>query len=156
MDAKAPITQCTKLVNDKRCILVSSHRGLCVEPIPRTDMSDVIRYRVMSDKHAEAQEKIEVLETLVEIAMDTLDWISTTTEGTPKEPFLSIHRRAGVAMRAINIAGAAKGTRAVEERLHAVDVWVHMHATVDHACGECRALLRATADQALKDIKHEA
>jgi hypothetical protein len=109
MDDKTRITQCTKLINDKRCILVSGHRGTCVEPVPRTDMSDVIRYRLVSDNYDAAQEKIEVLETLVEIAMDTLDWISTTTEGTPKEPFLSIHRRVGVAMQAINIAGVAKG-----------------------------------------------
>lgn len=115
MDDKTQITQCEKLVNDKQCVLVAGHRGVCVEPEPRTDMSDVIRYRVMSDRHAAAQEKIEVLETLIEIAMDTLDWVSTATEGAPKEPLLSIHRRVGVAMQSINIADVAREKRSVQD-----------------------------------------
>src|SRR3954452_12215071 len=120
MDTKEQITQCEKLVNGKRCVLVSGHRGTCVEPIPRTDMSDVIRYRLASDNHAAAQEKIEVLETMLDIAMETLDWVSTATEGTPKEPFLSIHQRVAVAMHAINLADIARGK----------------HSMQDHPCNE--------------------
>jgi hypothetical protein len=115
MNDKTQITQCTKLINGKRCVLVSGHRGTCVEPIPRTDMSDVIRYRLASDNHAAAQEKIEVLETLVEIAMETLDWVSTVTEGTSKEPFLTIHRRVAVAMQAINLADIARGEHSMQD-----------------------------------------
>ncbi len=40
--------------------------------------------------------------------MTTLDWVSTSTEGTPKQPFLEIHRRVGEQMRQLNAWRAAR------------------------------------------------
>lgn len=59
MTDSTAVRQCDLLVADERCVLVLGHRGDCVEPWPGTDMSDVIRYRVLADKYAAAQEVVD-------------------------------------------------------------------------------------------------
>lgn len=46
----------------------------------------------------------------------------------------------------------------IQERLHAADVWLHMHTMVDHSCEECRVFFRATlaAQNLLKVDDHLA
>lgn len=77
------IEQCKLLVNGKRCVLVAGHRGGCVEPEYRRDMSDIIRYRFLSDRYEEEKEmvseqrtEIEVLRTARDIMMTALEKIS--------------------------------------------------------------------------------
>jgi hypothetical protein len=49
-----------------------------------------------------ADEERALLLALIGGCMTTLDWVSTTTEGTPKEPFQEIHRRVGDQMLVVN------------------------------------------------------
>jgi hypothetical protein len=48
---------------------------------------------------------------LLDVMMTELDKIATTTEGTPKQPLLEVHRRAGEALRAGNLLRPSKLTR---------------------------------------------
>lgn len=52
--------------------------------------------------HILQEDERKRLLALIDGCMTTLDWISTTTEGTPKQPFLDIHRRVGEQMRTLN------------------------------------------------------
>jgi hypothetical protein len=54
----ARVAQCERLVSGERCILVAGHGGACVKPIPRQDMSDVIRYRLARDRADDLEERL--------------------------------------------------------------------------------------------------
>ncbi len=46
--------------------------------------------------------------SVLDDVMATLDWVSATTEGSPKQPFLEIHRRVAEQMRRLNTWRAAR------------------------------------------------
>jgi hypothetical protein len=52
----------------------------------------------------------------------------------------------------------AEYIKKIAERLHAADVWLHMHTMVDHSCEECRVFFRTTlaAQKLLKMDDHRA
>ncbi len=78
-----PTKQCMQLVSGECCVLVLGHGGACVKPLPGQDMSDVIRFRLLADRHAALEADYSALALELAQAAPVLAAAEAELEGDP-------------------------------------------------------------------------